>query len=153
VAGELDGAQRWLDDYTRRISEIQHRAEQVQTDIKTMRATASSPDGSVSVVLAPGGRLEKLDLTPKAMDLGHQRLASVIADTIKAAHNDAATRTQQALLPLVGESSAMDFLRDQIELAQRDEQDTPEEPARPNRRPARGNDEGDDSSFGGSILR
>lgn len=148
--GELDGAHLWLDDYTRRVAEIQQRAEQVQTDIKSMRARASSPDGTVSVVLAPGGRLESLDLTPKALEAGHQRLAKIIADTVRAAHDDAATQTQEALRPLVGDSPAMDFLRDHIEAARQDDPAAGSSEQRPARRP--GSDD-DDEPHGGSIMR
>jgi DNA-binding protein YbaB len=150
--GELDGAHQWLDDYTRRVAEIQQRAEQVQTDIKSMRARATSPDGTVSVVLAPGGRLESLDLTPQALQAGHQRLAQIIADTVRAAHDDAAAQTQAALQPLVGDSPAMEFLRDQIETAQHDDPATSNgTEQRPARRP--GNDDDDESPYGGSIMR
>lgn len=147
TAEGMEAAQRRLEDYTRRVGEIQRRAEQTQEDLKNLRARASSRDGSVTVVLAPGGRLEKLDLSPRAMQLGHRELAATITQTIQAAHADAAGQTEAALRPLVGESQAMDFLRDQIgaSLAEEDEQQ-PEAPRRPT------NDD-DDGSFGGPILR
>ncbi|GAA5113115.1 YbaB/EbfC family nucleoid-associated protein [Haloechinothrix salitolerans] len=110
----FDDAQRWVTDYTRRVEDIQRRAEQVQEQINSARAQASSADGSVSVVLAPGGRLEKLDLSAEAMRLGHERLADTITQTVQSAHANAAAQTQEALRPLVGESDAMDFLREQI---------------------------------------
>lgn len=110
----FDDAQRWVADYTRRVEDIQRRAEQVQEQINSARAHASSADGSVSVVLAPGGRLEKLELSPESMRLGHERLAEIITQTVKSAHANATAQTQEALRPLVGESDAMDFLREQI---------------------------------------
>lgn len=144
----MEPAQRRLEDYTRRVGEIQRRAEQTQEDLKNLRARAASRDGSVNVVLAPGGRLEKLDLSPSAMQLGHRELAATITQTIQAAHADAAGQTEAALRPLVGESQAMDFLRDQIgaSLAE-DEEQQPEAPSRP------ANDDDDDGSFGGPVLR
>ncbi|PXY27536.1 hypothetical protein BAY60_14075 [Prauserella muralis] len=168
--------EQWLADYTRRVGDIQRRAEEAQEQIKTLRAQATSPDGSVSVVLAPGGRLEKLDLTQRALELGPQRLATAITQTIQAAHADAAAQTQNAIMPLVGESDAMEFLRDQIGTALPDEpeseQDTgphtaqghnppaaPPPPARPQTPPQarpqrpRPDDNDDDEPFGGSILR
>lgn len=155
----MDRAQEWLADYTRRVGDIQRRAEQTQEQIKSLRARAASPDGSVSVVLAPGGRLEELRLSPRALELGHQRLAATITQTVQAAHAEAAAQTQEALLPLVGESDAMDFLRDQIGAAMDEEEDdqspaasgTAEERTRGGR--ARARDDDDDEPFGGSILR
>ncbi len=152
-------AEQWLADYTRRVGDIQRRAEQTQEQIKNVRARAASEDGTVSVVLAPGGRLEKLELTPRALELGHDRLAATITRTIQAAHADAAAQTQDALLPLVGESDAMEFLREQVGTALEEE---PEPAAREDEaggrpRTSRGddrdNDNDDGESFGGSILR
>ncbi|SFP98964.1 Conserved DNA-binding protein YbaB [Amycolatopsis arida] len=171
----MAGGQQWLADYTRRVGEIQRKAEQTQEQIKNLRARAASQDGSVSVVLAPGGRLERLDLSPRAMDLGPQRLATVITQTIQAAHANAAAQTEEALRPLVGESDAMEFLRDQIgtslaeepepepgtapgdqpagPVLRRPDEQAPSRPAPPRRpRPPR-NDDDDDEPFGGSILR
>lgn len=154
MTGDMERAEAWLADYTTKVAEIQRRAEATQEQIKSLRAQAVSPDGSVSVVLAPGGRLEKLELTPRALDLGHQRLAATIMQTIQAAHADAAAQTQDALLPLVGESDAMEFLRDQVGSALEEEP----EAAQPTDDRARGRADrsrhrDDDEPFGGSILR
>jgi len=154
--------EEWLADYTRRIGEIQRRAEEAQEQIRTLRARATSPDGSVSVMLAPGGRLEKLDLTQRALDLGPGRLAALITQTVQAAHADAAEQTQSAIMPLVGESDAMEFLREQIGTALPEEPEQEQDssggqapsaasqPPQP-RRPRPDND--DDEPFGGPILR
>jgi DNA-binding protein YbaB len=127
-------AQQRLNDYVARIGEIQRQAEQTQEQIRSLRATASSQDDAVTVILAPGGRLERLTLTPKAMELGHERLASVIGDTIRAAHDDAAAQTQSALQPLVGDSQAMDFLRDQVVSARADDPSAPRAEEEPRQR-------------------
>lgn len=153
----LDDAHRWLEDYTRRVTETQRRTEQVQEQLRNARATATSPDGAVSVVLAPGGRLESLKLTPQAMQLGHERLSATITQTIRSAHEDAAAQTQEALLPLVGESDAMDFLRDQINTAMADDPALAEDDSaeRPDGARNHHEDEGDDDDYfnGGSYLR
>lgn len=152
----LSDAHRRLEDYTRRVAEIQRRAEQAQEQIRGARARASSPGGTVTVVLAPGGRLESLQLSPEAMRLGHEQLAAAITKTIRSAHEDAAAQTQEALLPLLGESDAMEFLRDQVNSAIADDPGLAEDEAAPRsddggRRP---DDEGDDDYFnGGSFLR
>lgn len=116
-------SQEWLADYMRRIGDIQQRAEQTQEEIKNLRAQASSPDETVSVELAPGGRLEELHLTAQALELGPRRLADVIKQTVHAAHADAARQTQQAMEPLVGQSDAMEFLRDQLGVPEQDAED------------------------------
>lgn len=143
----MGDAEEWLANYTQRVSDIQRQAEETQDQIKNMRAHASSTDKSVSVELAPGGRLEKLTLNQRAMDLGPDRLAAVITQTVQAAHADAAAQTQQALEPLVGESDAMEFLRDQIGTALEQEPGEQDATARSNRQAD------DDDDFGGSVLR
>ncbi|GAA1950378.1 hypothetical protein GCM10009754_18810 [Amycolatopsis minnesotensis] len=122
--------QEWLANYSGKIADIQRRAAEAQEQIKNMRARAESPDGAVKVVLAPGGRVENLELTPQAMSLGPDRLAAAIKQTIQKAHADAAGQTQAAVTPLVGDDSdAMEFLREQIGAAQQEEE--PEEAPKP----------------------
>lgn len=161
MSENMSAAQERLNDYTRRVAEIQRQAEETQEQIKSMRARSASPDGSVTVVLAPGGRLESLDLGPRALDLGRERLAAEITRTIQSAHAAAAEQLQHALRPLVGESDAMEFLRSQVDDAMTDDpadtrENTPEDggrgPADP-AQPRRPRDNDDDEPFGGSIMR
>ncbi|MFD2396414.1 YbaB/EbfC family nucleoid-associated protein [Prauserella oleivorans] len=121
TTGGMADAEQRLADYTRRVEEIQRRAEQTQEQIKNLRARSVSQDGTVEVVLAPGGRLERLTLSPRSLSLGHERLAATIMQTIQAAHADAAAQTQEALQPLVGGTRAMEFLQDQIGSALEDD--------------------------------
>lgn len=121
--------QEWLANYSGKIADIQRRAAEAQEQIKNMRARAESPDGAVKVVLAPGGRVENLELTPQAMSLGPDRLAAAIKQTIQKAHADAAGQTQAAVTPLVGDDSdAMEFLREQIGAAQEEEEEAEAQP-------------------------
>jgi DNA-binding protein YbaB len=143
----LTAAQQRLDEYMSRVGDIQQRAEQAQTQIKQMRAHASSPDGTVSVTLAPGGRLEKLTLTPQALGHGHQRLATLITETIRAGHAAVAKQLRDAMEPLVGGTPAMEFLSEQMGAAELDDPadslaGPPEPPPRPPRRPEPDDDDG-----------
>ena len=141
-------AQQRLADYMSRVGDIQQRANEAQEQIRTMRAEVSSADGGVTVVLAPGGRLERLALTPQAMRLGHDGLAALITETVARAHADASARMQATMQPLFGDSTAMDFLREQIQPPEAD--DAPAAPGRP----AAGSWEDDDyDEPHGSMLR
>lgn len=165
---DVGAGERRLADYMRRVGEIQQRAEATQAELKTLRARATSPDRGVSVELAPGGRLERLTITPEAMRHGPDQLAAMISETIRSAHAAVAEQMQQTLQPLIGDSPAMEFLRDQFEVAQRDEpddepdapddvhdsepaaQDEPEAPLRseaPTARPRPAADDDDDEGF------
>lgn len=154
-----DDARELLAAHMRKVGEIQQRVEQTQAQIKSSRARATSADNSVSVELAPGGRLEELRIANEAMRMGSKQLADVIKQTVQAAHTDAARQAEHALQPLVGESDAMEFLRDQIGLnAEEDNSDAHFEQPSMSANNA-GREEGDtrrnenDDDFGGPVLR
>ncbi|GAA0513195.1 DNA-binding protein YbaB [Saccharopolyspora erythraea NRRL 2338] len=150
-----------------RVGDIQRRANDVQEQIRGMRAEVGSPDGAVSVVLAPGGRLERLTIAPQAMRLGHERLSALITETVAKAHGAAAQQVQAAMQPLVGGTAAMDFLREQIQpptaddgtagpgAAPTDRGSAPPAAPQTPRQPHRGWQEEDDDfdEPGGSFLR
>lgn len=122
---ELGAGERRLAEYLSRVGEIQQRADETQAQLKTLRAQVSSPDRSVSVEMAPGGRLERLSLTPQAMQYGPEQLAALISETIRKGHAAVAEQMQDTMRPLVGDSPAMEFLQDHIGLAQEEDEDEP----------------------------
>lgn len=129
--GELGSGERRLADYLRRVNEVQQRAEETQAQLKTLRAQVASPDRAVSVEMAPGGRLERLTLSQQAMEYGPEQLAAVITETVRRGHAAVAEQMQETLQPLIGDSPAMEFLRDQFEVAQQDEPEAEEAPPAP----------------------
>ncbi|SES08240.1 YbaB/EbfC family nucleoid-associated protein [Lentzea albida] len=138
-SAELGAGQQRLDDYMRRVNDIQRRAEETQAQLKALRADVSSPDRSVAVRMAPGGRLEKLSLTPAAMRMSHDQLAALITETVSRAHAAVAGQMEATMQPLIGGTPAMDFLRDQVTAAQAPEE-TDEQPRR-QQQPPRDDDE------------
>lgn len=159
---DFGAGERRLADYARRVEAIQQQAEETQARLRTLRARTTSADQAVTVDMAPGGRLERLTLSPEAMQYGPERLAALITDTIRQAHGAVAEQMQETMRPLIGDSPAMEFLRDQIDIAQREEPQAQDEPAEPasgsplradparSQRPA--TDDDDDEGFG-SVWR
>jgi len=145
-SAELGAGQQRLDDYLRRVTEIQQRAEETQAHLKALRADVSSPDRSVTVTMAPGGRLEKLSLTPSAMKMSHDQLAAMITETVSRGQAAVAQQMEATMQPLIGGTSAMDFLRDQVTAAQQPEETEEPQQQRPRQRPD------DDEPFG-TIYR
>ncbi|PWK82341.1 DNA-binding protein YbaB [Lentzea atacamensis] len=131
----------------RRVTDIQQKAEETQAQLKALRANVSSPDRSVTVTMAPGGRLEKLSLAPSAMRMSHEQLAAMITETVSRGHAAVAEQMEATMQPLIGGTPAMDFLRDQVTAAQQPEE-TEEQP----RRPQRPGSPDDDEPFG-TIYR
>ncbi|GAA1264773.1 YbaB/EbfC family nucleoid-associated protein [Saccharothrix xinjiangensis] len=121
-SAEMGAGQQRLDEYVRRVNDIQQRAEETQAQLKALRAHVSSPDRSVAVTMAPGGRLEKLSLKPSAMRMSHDRLAAVITETISRGHAVVAEKMEATMRPLIGDTAAMDFLREQVTAAQQPEE-------------------------------
>ncbi|MCG8926240.1 YbaB/EbfC family nucleoid-associated protein [Lentzea sp. DG1S-22] len=148
TSAELGAGQQRLEEYMRRVGDIQRRAEETQAQLKALRADVSSPDRAVTVRMAPGGRLEKLSLTPAAMRMSHEQLAALITETVGRAHAAVAGQMEATMQPLIGGTSAMDFLRDQVTAAQQPEE-TEEQQPQQRQRPARPDD---DEPFG-TIYR
>ncbi|EID54670.1 YbaB/EbfC family nucleoid-associated protein [Saccharomonospora xinjiangensis] len=57
----------------------------MQQKIAEIENTATSPDGTVTVVAGAGGAVTDLRLSPSAMRLGHDQLATVIMTTMRQA--------------------------------------------------------------------
>lgn len=110
----------WLADYRNRVEDVHERAGHVEDRLRQVRGRAVSPDNAVSVELAPSGNVEELELSNGAMRLGPGRLATIIKQTIQSAHADAAKQTEEAVKGLVGESDALEFLREHIGVPEED---------------------------------
>jgi DNA-binding protein YbaB/DNA-binding XRE family transcriptional regulator len=84
------------------LGDIQRFARATQAGLARLRVRTESPDGAVLVVLTASGRLERLELRPWALRHGPDRLAFLIAETIRRAHIAAGEQVQTALQPLLG---------------------------------------------------
>jgi DNA-binding protein YbaB len=84
------------------LGDIQRFARATQAGLAKLRVRTESPDGAVLVVLTASGRLERLELRSWALRHGSDRLACLIAETIRRAHIAADEQVQAALRPLLG---------------------------------------------------
>jgi DNA-binding protein YbaB len=104
-----------LNDYRRRLTDIERRARDVQDRLGAVDATVTSPDGAVTVTVAPGGLLQRLVIHEVARRLSHIQLAEKITSSVAQAHAEAARAAADVLTPLLGErSSGMDLVRAQL---------------------------------------
>ena len=69
---------QYVERFEQQLQDAQRKADAIQDAFRESRAEARSPDGAVVVSVASGGRIESLQLTPKAMDLGHTALGRTI---------------------------------------------------------------------------
>jgi DNA-binding protein YbaB len=92
-----------LTGYRERVGEMAARAREVSTRIASIRPSATSGDGAVTVTLTATGALSAIDFGPAARQLDLPSLAEVIMRTSQTARVQAAQATQDALMPLVGQ--------------------------------------------------
>jgi hypothetical protein len=72
---------------------------------------ASSPDGAISVVVAPGGRLLEVNIEHSALNLRPEQLAEVLVDVAGRATRNAGARMQQSIRSVVEPSVAASLAR------------------------------------------
>jgi DNA-binding protein YbaB len=135
---------QYVDRFEQRLQEARQKANAISTAFRESRSVAQSPDGAVVVTVASGGRIDDVQLTPKAMDLGHSALSRTIMTTLRTAQVEAARAMEESMRPLLGDGASMEFLREQVErsIVRTDPTAAPETPRR-----------GPDDDFDGGFLR
>ncbi|WP_290061991.1 YbaB/EbfC family nucleoid-associated protein [Amycolatopsis solani] len=144
--------------------EIARRAAEAKARLEQVSATASSPDGAVTVTVNTSGALQELTFGSRADELPRARLAQAVLAATRRAPVDAAQQLTAIMAPVIGtDSDAMHFLQEQIPSPELPEPEkaaprwefTAEEsaaPPPPPVRPPRPRPD-DDEDFGGPILR
>ncbi|MCO1657470.1 YbaB/EbfC family nucleoid-associated protein [Pseudonocardia humida] len=108
-------AEEWLVGYRARLAELEARAGRAQDALARAEATATSPDGAVTVTVDPAGGLRALVLSDRATQMGRTQLAATIVATAGTARRDAAAEAIAAMSPLLGDDSrAMRLLRGDV---------------------------------------
>lgn len=108
-------ARAWLASYEERLQDIGHRAARAHGALAGIEATATSPDGAVSVTVDPAGALQGLELGERSGDLTREQLAATVLRTARQARAEAARLAAAAVAPLLGEgSTAMAMFRSRL---------------------------------------
>ena len=106
--------EEWLDGYQRRVRGTRQAAA-THAELAAVAATASSPDGWVTVTVNSAGALTGLTIGRWAEGLTHVQLAAAILATAHRARADAAARMVEVMRPLIGgRSAAMTLLQAQL---------------------------------------
>ncbi|MFD9738127.1 YbaB/EbfC family nucleoid-associated protein [Umezawaea sp. NPDC059074] len=123
---------QYVDRFEQRLQQAKQQADAIGAAFRESRSVAQSPDGAVVVTVASGGRIDDIQLTPKAMDLGHTALSRTIMATLRTAQVEAARAMEEAVRPLLGDGASMEFLREQVEqsIVRTDPSAAPEPPTR-----------------------
>jgi DNA-binding protein YbaB len=134
---------------------IEARVQELRAGLESASATASSPDGAVTVTLSPTGALQNISFSAKAAGHKPEALGPLVMSAVRAAQRQVSAKLTESLQG-VGDQSTMDFFRRFVP------EPEPEPTERPSRRDA---DEGvvlrkrpgrtrpDHDEPGGGILR
>jgi DNA-binding protein YbaB len=107
----MDGRE-WLVGYQNRLQDLRARAARAERDLAAVSGTATSRDGAVTVTVDQAGALQHLELSEHADVLPRKELAATVLDTARRAREEAARRSEAALVPVFGErTAAMEMFR------------------------------------------
>ncbi|QUH04765.1 YbaB/EbfC family nucleoid-associated protein [Saccharopolyspora erythraea] len=87
----------------RQFEEQVQKAAQLKSAIQDMHGTAASPDGAVTVTVAPSGAVLDLRLSPNAVRQSHTDLQQAILAAIREATQNAADQLNETVAPVLGE--------------------------------------------------
>ncbi|MEU4764683.1 YbaB/EbfC family nucleoid-associated protein [Actinosynnema sp. NPDC023794] len=106
--------QQWLDNFEAKLADLQRKSADLQENFENSQATASSPDGAVTITVGPNGGLLNIQLGHRATELGSARLTALIMQTAKVAQKQAAQQVMAAFEPLGEGTEAMRMVSDAI---------------------------------------
>jgi len=92
----------WLANFNAKIADVKAKTEAFQQDLERSGATESSPDGSLSVTVAPNGSLTNLRIDEAAWRGNGAELAQKIMGLARKAQRQAAVNVAEAFAPLGG---------------------------------------------------
>jgi hypothetical protein len=119
----------WLAKFNATIADVKAKTEAFQRDLEQSGATETSPDGSLSVSVAPNGSLTNLRIDESAWRGSGAELAGKIMHLARKAQRAAAVNVAEAFAPLGGpDSEALHMITGYVPEAEEDEEE-PEGPS------------------------
>jgi DNA-binding protein YbaB len=89
---------------------LETRATQLRTELAAASATATSPDGAVTVTLSPTGALQNIQFSAKAASHSPQALGPLVMQTVQAAQREVSTRVTESLSHQFSDPETLDFI-------------------------------------------
>lgn len=117
----------WLDRFNATIADVKAKTETFQQNLEQAGATETSPDGLLSVTVAPNGSLTNLRIDESAWRGSGAELAGKIMQLARKAQRAAAVNVAEAFAPLGADSEAMHMVTGYLPEPEEDD----EEPERP----------------------
>jgi DNA-binding protein YbaB len=127
-----------LHELRRQADDLENKADRLRTELATATATATSPDGAVTVTLSPTGALQHISFSAKVSGVSPDALGPLVMRTVQAAQREVSNRVTASLAQQFGDSDTMDFITRFM--------------PKPDEAPA-GKEREPDEEFDGTVLR
>lgn len=105
---------QWLKEYGAKIEQAKQQAEQAVGQLGGVGGSASSPDGLITVTVNATGVLTDLQIKPEARGMDPSEIATAVLTASTKAQREASGRVVQIMGEFVGESPALDFVKQQM---------------------------------------
>jgi DNA-binding protein YbaB len=105
---------QWLAQYEDKIAAAKQKSEQAQSQLGEVGGTAESPDGLIRVSVNASGALTALDIKQAARGMEPDEIASAILTAATQAQRAASGRVVEIMTEFVGESPALDYVKEQM---------------------------------------
>jgi len=99
--------EEWLANFNAKIDDIKAKTAEFQENLEASGVTETSPDGSISVSVAPNGSLTDVRIDDAAWRGSGSELAGKIMHLARKAQRNAAANVAEAFAPLGADSEAM----------------------------------------------
>lgn len=116
----------WLANFNATIADVKAKTEAFQQNLEAAGATEMSPDGTLSVTVAPNGSLTNLRIDEAAWRGSGAELAGKIMHLARKAQRAAAVNVAEAFAPLGADSEAMHMVTGYIPEPEEDDEEEPE---------------------------
>jgi len=103
----LEQARARVQAQTAQARALSHDAARMADDVRTATATRMSVGREVRVSAAAGGRVDRIDISPTALDLDAATLSRIVTETVRAAQRDAADNALRRMAESLGETSPL----------------------------------------------
>lgn len=90
---------------------IEARARELRAGLERAGATASSPDGAVTVTLSPTGALQNISFSAKSAGHKPEALGPLVMSAVRAAQRQVSANLTESLRGSFGGQSTMDYFR------------------------------------------
>jgi DNA-binding protein YbaB len=120
--------EEWLARFETTIADVKAKTEAFQQNLEQAGVTETSPDGTLSVSVAPNGSLNNLQIDDAALRGSGAELAGKIMKLARKAQRAAAVNVAEAFAPMGADSEAMHMLTGYLPEPEEDDDEDDERP-------------------------